>query len=131
MKINQSEVVLSLSFTFLSFRKGKFFTFLSFSKESKSAIPVDHLCELLSHTWPLVFYKGDFSPFSLSFLEKNFLFSFLHSRSRKKIYFHFHKQKCKPMHTSAVENVFSVTFFLSAAAENAQLFCMSMEKTVF
>jgi hypothetical protein len=84
-----------------------------------------HLCGLLFYTWPLVFYEGDFSPFLLSFLEKNFLFSFLHSRSQKlfvllvltfsfpeKIYSHFHKQKCKPMHKSTVD-VSSVTFFLS------------------
>jgi hypothetical protein len=46
------------------------------SNQKVSVKEFDHFCGLLLHTWSLVFYKGDFSPFSLSFLEKNFLFSF-------------------------------------------------------
>jgi hypothetical protein len=94
------------------------------SNQLVTAREFEHLCGVHLHTWPLGFYKGDFSPFTLSFLGKKFLvlvltFPFPETtfspRSDfsfpEKIYSHFHKQKCKPMHASAVGDVSSVTFF--------------------
>jgi len=40
----------------------------------------------------------------------------------KKCYSHFHKQRCKLSHRPMMATEFSITFFLSAAAEDTQHF---------